>query len=181
MTIYPGGFQKISVDLLFPYRQFITENVENICSKVATTVWKRWRKETQYHRRKDWINYKIWHWTVWCRLVWVGIYYSLSTRGECDSEFLRFMGFQIKHKQCLPAVMCTALLCMVFAKKSVIAQVIPQRRGKQGRRTPQPLHQSTDLNSLSLLFFLIRCVSMYLAYTLNMARVWFDSKRLFLL
>lgn len=36
MMIYLGGFAKIYLDLLFPYRQFITENVENVCSKIAT-------------------------------------------------------------------------------------------------------------------------------------------------
>lgn len=38
MTINLGGFEKIYMDLLFPYRQFRTENVENASSKVVTTV-----------------------------------------------------------------------------------------------------------------------------------------------
>lgn len=41
MMIYLGGFEKIYIDILFPYLQFITENVENDCFKVATTVSKR--------------------------------------------------------------------------------------------------------------------------------------------
>lgn len=55
-----------------------------------------------------------------------------------------------------------------------------EERQTRAPHSPAPT-PSRDFNSLSLLFFLIRCVSMYLAYTLNMARVWFDSKRLFLL
>lgn len=143
MTINLGGFEKIYMDLLFPYRQFRTENVENASSKVVT-VWKRWRKETvsQTKETEQTIKSDAELRGAAC-LVWVWIYSSLLTRGECDSEFLRF---QIKHKQCLPAVMCAALLCMVFAKKSVIAQVIPQGRTKQGRRIPQPPHQSTNFN-----------------------------------
>lgn len=87
-------------------------------------------------RTKD----EIWRWTLRRRLVRVWLYCSLLTRGECDLEVLGlfFLRFQIKHKQCLPAVMCAALLCMVFAKKSVIMEVIPQERQTRALRFSPP-------------------------------------------
>lgn len=82
---------------------------------------------------------EIWHWTLRRRLVRVWLYCLLLTRGECDSEVLGlFLRFQIKHKQCLPAVMCAALLCMVFAKKSVIMEVIPQEWQTRALRFSPP-------------------------------------------
>lgn len=150
MTIYLGGFEKISVDFLSSSSPFNSRKCwKCLFQSCNHSVKKGGGKKLSIADESDWTNHKIRHWTLRCRLVWVGIYYSLLTRGECDTEFLRF---QIKHKQCLPAVMCSALLCMVFAKKSVIVQVIPQRRGKQGHRTP-PASPHTKAQILTVLHF----------------------------
>lgn len=100
MSIYLGLFERLREDICSFPSFFITslcqKMLENVCSKVATTMWIRWRNKTQTNQITDKrarTNYEIWHWTPRRRLVWVWIYYPLLTRGECDSEF-----FEVSNK-----------------------------------------------------------------------------------
>lgn len=133
MRICLGWFlKKICIFFTSLYQKIspvYTRNIKNVYSKDATTMWKRWRNETRCHRQKG--PNKGWNLTLNSAAP---LSQSLTLLLAADERrmwfggFGAFLRFQIKNKQCLPAVMCAALLCMVFAKKSVIMEVIPQER-----------------------------------------------------
>lgn len=134
-----GWFLKKDVHISFFYHQFIPENIKNVYSKVATTMWNRWRNETRCHRQKG--PNKGWNLTLnsAARLSQsLTLLLAADERRMWFGGFGAFLRFQIKHKQCLPAVMCAALLCMVFAKKSVIMEVIPQESQTRAPRFSPP-------------------------------------------